>query len=129
MIVRVPLAESAEESCRRQHRTIEMLARDERIPVTVRRLFPAPLADGQFEGQEFFAETTLSGEVGRLYYSRPERRFDRAQQKRALQTNPAQHAAAAVAIERLHVRDDVGELRHQLQLSAEDIRRSRTAVK
>ena len=78
MMVRVPLAASAEASCRRQHRTIEMLARDERIPVSVRRLFPAPLAQGQFEGQGFFAETTLSGEVGRLYYSRPERRFDRA---------------------------------------------------
>ena len=78
MIARVPLAESAKASCRRQHGTIEMMARDERIAPAVRRLFPAPLAHGDFEGQAFFAETALSGESGRLYYSRPERRFDRA---------------------------------------------------
>jgi SAM-dependent methyltransferase len=77
-IVRVPLADSATATCALQHGAVESLARDERIPSEVRRLFPAPLAAGRFEGQSFFAERALSGEVGRVYYSRPEERFDRA---------------------------------------------------
>jgi aminoglycoside phosphotransferase (APT) family kinase protein len=78
VIVRVPMADSAAATCDVQHRAIETLAADERIPSELRQLFPAPLADGRFEGQTFFSEHAVSGEVGRLYYSLPEDRFDRA---------------------------------------------------
>jgi aminoglycoside phosphotransferase (APT) family kinase protein/SAM-dependent methyltransferase len=78
VIVRLPLAEPAAVTCARQHHALEVLAADERIPETLRRLFPAPLCSGEFEGQTFFAETGLQGELGRLYYSRSEERFDAA---------------------------------------------------
>jgi len=78
VIVRLPLDERAEATCARHHRTIEQLAADTRIPEEVRRLFPAPLAHDRFDGQVFFAETGLAGELGRIYYSRPVRRYDLA---------------------------------------------------
>lgn len=78
LIVRLPLADGATASCERQHQALNLMAGDERIPVRLRRLFPAPVASGRFDGQPYFAETGLRGELGRLYYSRSERRFDRA---------------------------------------------------
>jgi aminoglycoside phosphotransferase (APT) family kinase protein/SAM-dependent methyltransferase len=83
VIVRAPLNASAEESCARQHAAIEAFARDERLSAPLHALFPAPIAQGHLEEQPFFAENAVSGEVGRLYYSRPERRFDRAIQNAA----------------------------------------------
>jgi aminoglycoside phosphotransferase (APT) family kinase protein/SAM-dependent methyltransferase len=78
VIVRLPLGTMAAANCERQHHALKTLAADERIPATLGRLFPRPLADGVFDGQTFFAETGLVGELGRRYYSLPERRFDRA---------------------------------------------------
>jgi aminoglycoside phosphotransferase (APT) family kinase protein/SAM-dependent methyltransferase len=78
VIVRLPLDERAEAPSALHHRTLETLAADTRIPEAVRRLFPAPLAHGRFDGQVFFAETGLTGELGRIYYSRSTRRYDRA---------------------------------------------------
>ena len=78
VVVRLPLDARAEASCTRHHRTLVQLAGDTRIPAAVRKLFPAPLAQGTFEGQAYFAETARPGESGRLYYSLPARRYDRA---------------------------------------------------
>jgi aminoglycoside phosphotransferase (APT) family kinase protein/SAM-dependent methyltransferase len=78
VVVRLPLDERAEASCARHHRTIVRLADDRRIPTAVRNLFPAPLAEGMFEGQVYFAESARPGESGRLYYSLPARRYDQA---------------------------------------------------
>jgi len=77
-VVRLPLDAPAERSCRRHHDALTALAADARVPPTTRRLFPRPLAEGVFEGQAFFVESALGGESGRLYYSRPARRYDRA---------------------------------------------------
>lgn len=78
VVVRLPLEAGAEATCARHHRTLVALADDTRIPLAVRKLFPAPLAEGQFEGQTYFAETARPGESGRLYYSLPARRYDQA---------------------------------------------------
>jgi SAM-dependent methyltransferase/uncharacterized protein YbaR (Trm112 family) len=78
LIVRLPLETRAEASCARQHDALESLAGDARIPEELRRLFPAPIARGELGGQRYFAESALHGELGRIYYSRSERRFDRA---------------------------------------------------
>ena len=77
-IVRLPLDERAERACRHHHTALETLTQDARLPSDLRRLFPAPLAAGYFEGQPFFAETQLPGESGRRYYARARRRYDRA---------------------------------------------------
>jgi aminoglycoside phosphotransferase (APT) family kinase protein/SAM-dependent methyltransferase len=78
VFVRLPLDERAEASCTRHHRALLMLRNDQRIPAAVRDLFPAPLAQGTFDGQTYFAESARPGESGRLYYSQPTRRYDRA---------------------------------------------------
>ena len=78
MIVRLPLDERAEATCRLHHDAIRTLAADERIPTELRALFPQPIDDGSFEGQPYFAESGVPGEVGRVYYSRSTRRYDRA---------------------------------------------------
>jgi aminoglycoside phosphotransferase (APT) family kinase protein/SAM-dependent methyltransferase len=78
VVIRLPLEERAEATCARHHQALETLANDARIPAAVRALFPAPVARGYLDGQAFFAETAVAGESGRLYYSRPERRYDRA---------------------------------------------------
>jgi aminoglycoside phosphotransferase (APT) family kinase protein len=78
VVVRLPLDERATANCVRHHRTLELLAGDARLPPALRRLFPTPIAEGMFDGQRFFAETGLRGELGRVYYSRPVRRYDRA---------------------------------------------------
>jgi aminoglycoside phosphotransferase (APT) family kinase protein/SAM-dependent methyltransferase len=78
LIVRLPLESKAAATCARQHDALECLAADQRIPQELRRLFPAPIARGQLDGQTYFAETGLRGELGRIYYSRSEKRFDQA---------------------------------------------------
>jgi aminoglycoside phosphotransferase (APT) family kinase protein len=77
-VIRLPLDEHAAAACGRHHRALETLAEDERIPARLRHLFPVPYAHGYFEGQLFFAESALAGESGRVFYSRGERRYDRA---------------------------------------------------
>jgi aminoglycoside phosphotransferase (APT) family kinase protein/SAM-dependent methyltransferase len=78
LIVRLPLDDAAEMNCARQHQALETLAADARIPSPLRALFPQPLGRGVFDGQPYFAESGLRGELGRRYYSLPERRFDHA---------------------------------------------------
>jgi aminoglycoside phosphotransferase (APT) family kinase protein/SAM-dependent methyltransferase len=78
LVVRLPMNEGSEATCALHHRALTTLANDERIPPALRALFPRPLGEGQFEGQPFFAETSLTGESGRMYYSRSGRRYDRA---------------------------------------------------
>ncbi len=78
IIVRLPLEARAAATCARQHDALECLAADQRIPEELRRLFPAPIARGQLDGQSYFAESGLGGELGRIYYSRSEKRFDQA---------------------------------------------------
>ena len=78
VIVRLPLDERAAATCARHHRTLVVLAGDHRIPVAVRRLIPTPLAEGEFEGQTYFAESARPGESGRLYYSLADHRYDHA---------------------------------------------------
>jgi aminoglycoside phosphotransferase (APT) family kinase protein/SAM-dependent methyltransferase len=78
LVVRLPLDPRAEDTCALHHRTLESFASDARLSPALRALFPAPIAQGTFEGQTFFAETSLHGESGRLYYSRSDRRYDRA---------------------------------------------------
>jgi aminoglycoside phosphotransferase (APT) family kinase protein len=65
-------------NCARQHEALELLAGDARIPADLRALFPMPIARGALDGQPYFAESGLQGELGRIYYSRSEWRFDRA---------------------------------------------------
>ena len=78
LIVRLPLEASAAANCARQHDALECLAADARIPEELRRLFPAPIARGELDGQRYFAESGLRGDLGRIYYSRSEKRFDQA---------------------------------------------------
>jgi len=78
VVVRLPLDDRAEAACRTHHTALESMTTDARIPAAVRALFPTPLAQGTFEGQPFFAEAGLAGELGRVYYSRSARRYDRA---------------------------------------------------
>jgi SAM-dependent methyltransferase len=78
VIVRLPLEARAAATCARQHDALECLAADRRIPEELRRLFPAPIGRGQLDGQAYFAESGLHGELGRIYYSRSEQRFDQA---------------------------------------------------
>jgi SAM-dependent methyltransferase/uncharacterized protein YbaR (Trm112 family) len=78
LVVRLPMNEGSEATCALHHRALTTLADDERIPPALRALFPQPIGDGHFEGQPFFAETSLTGESGRVYYSRSGRRYDRA---------------------------------------------------
>jgi hypothetical protein len=78
VVVRMPLDERAEASCVRHHRALVQVADDGRIPAAVRKLFPAPLAHGTLDNQVYFVETARPGESGRLYYSLPDRRYDRA---------------------------------------------------
>lgn len=77
-IVRLPLDERAADNCRRHYSGLATLARDARLSNGLRGLFPVPLATGTFEGQEYFAETILSGEAGVRYYGRSRRRYERA---------------------------------------------------
>jgi aminoglycoside phosphotransferase (APT) family kinase protein len=77
-VLRLPLDERAAATCDRHHRALEAFASDERLPANVRRLFPAPLANGLFEGQPYFLESALPGEAGRRYYARSTRRYDAA---------------------------------------------------
>jgi hypothetical protein len=78
IVVRLPLEPKAEATCALHHRTLETFAADPRLSAALKDLFPAPIAHGTFEGQPFFAETSLIGESGRRYYSRSGRRYDRA---------------------------------------------------
>jgi len=78
LVVRLPLEAKAAASCARQHDALEHLAADGRIPEELRRLFPVPIARGDLDGQSYFAESGLHGELGRIYYSRSEKRFDQA---------------------------------------------------
>ena len=78
LVVRLPMVAGAAATCALHHRSLTVMAKDERIPADVRRLFPAPIAEGTFEGQTFFAETSVGGESGRRYYSRSVKRYDRA---------------------------------------------------
>ncbi len=78
VVIRLPLDDRAEASCRVHHVALETMTADRRIPADVRALFPTPVAQGTFEGQPFFAETGVGGELGRVYYSRSARRYDRA---------------------------------------------------
>jgi aminoglycoside phosphotransferase (APT) family kinase protein len=78
LILRLPLDERAAATCALHHDAIETLAADARIPPALRALFPQPYDCGEFEGQTYFAESALAGESGRVYYSRSERRYDRA---------------------------------------------------
>lgn len=77
-VLRLPLDERAAKTCELHHRALEAFATDERLPESVRRLFPAPLAAGTFQEQPYFLESALPGEAGRRYYARSARRYDRA---------------------------------------------------
>jgi aminoglycoside phosphotransferase (APT) family kinase protein len=77
-VLRLPLDAHAAATCERHHRALEAFAADRRLPPGVHRLFPVPLAAGTFEGQPFFLESAVPGEVGRRYYARSARRYDRA---------------------------------------------------
>ncbi len=81
--VRLPLDARAETTCVRHHDTIVALADDRRIAPALRALFPQPLGAGSCAGQAYFAETARPGEVGRVYYSRSTRRYNRAIQSAA----------------------------------------------
>lgn len=77
-VVRLPLDRAAEQSCAHHHRALSALAIDTRIPPLLRALFPTPLGEGVLSGQPYFVESAMSGDSGRLYYARPQRRYDRA---------------------------------------------------